>query len=47
MKAEIGPNKEGLWQTGQLDWQFTQLMFENNKHVRATLVDSYKHFTNL
>ncbi|MHA1125500.1 MAG: CapA family protein [Candidatus Heimdallarchaeota archaeon] len=47
MKAEIGPNKTGIWQTGQLDWQFTQLMFEDKKYVRATLVDSYKHFKNI
>ncbi|NHJ85477.1 MAG: hypothetical protein FK734_08445 [Asgard group archaeon] len=47
LKATIGPNKDGIWQTGQLDWQFTRLFFERNKNVRIRIIDNYKPFKHI
>ncbi|MBK5112405.1 MAG: CapA family protein [Candidatus Heimdallarchaeota archaeon] len=47
VKTEIGPNKESVWQTGNLSWDFIQVFFEKQKQVRVTIIDDYKHFKNL
>jgi hypothetical protein len=46
-KAEIGPNKENVWQTGKFNWEFIQVFFEKQKQARVTTIKDYKHFKNL
>ena len=45
--TEIGPNKDNIWQTGQLNWEFIQIFFEKQKQARVKIIDDYKHFKNL
>jgi hypothetical protein len=45
--TEIGPNKNSIWQTGKLNWEFIQVFFEKRKQVRVSIIDDYKHFKNL
>ena len=47
IKTEIGPNKNQVWQTGQLDWEFIQVFFEKHKQARVSIIDNYKHFKHL
>ncbi len=47
VKMDVGPNKDGIWQTGNLNWQFNHLLFENKKHVRVSITEHYKHLKHI
>jgi hypothetical protein len=44
VKAEIGPNKNGKWQVGKVEWEFSLLRFLRNKEVLLELNKNCRWF---
>jgi len=44
VKAEIGPNKDGIWQVGKLEWRFSYARHLDKNTIRVELTDGFKYF---
>lgn len=44
VKVEIGPNAEGEWQAGKVEWRFSYVNHLDNKTSRIELTDGFKYF---
>lgn len=47
VKAEIGPNKNGQWQVGKVEWDFSLLRFLKNKEVLVELNKNCRWFKDM
>jgi len=44
VKVEVGPNADGIWQTGKVEWRFSYVNHLDPENSRIELVDGFKHF---
>ena len=41
--AEIGPDVNGIWQVGKIEWRFSYVNHLDNKTIRVELTDGFKY----
>ena len=44
IKAEIGPNSEGKWQVGRVEWRFSTVNQVDDVTTKIELADGCKYF---
>lgn len=44
VKAEVGPNKNGTWQVGKVEWRFSYVNHLDANNSRIELTDGFKYF---
>lgn len=44
VKAQIGPDAQGVWRVGKVEWRFSFVNHLDNANIRIELTDGFKYF---